>query len=243
VVERVVDAHTHENLNGAGASAIFTTNTEADHLTINAGGGNNTFQVASLVLREDATLNGGGIIVPLVNGGGLANQGTVNVTNQPLDVRGASFSNTGLLNVAAGQSVLLENSGANAVSFGNGGTVQLSPGSMITAPSGFDLGGGVWRGTGTINANLKLTNTSVTSHLGFSIGGTAQGSTYDSMSVNGAVTLGGFLDLAFANGFQSSISASQTFTVLSSSGAVTGSFATSPAAAGWKRPMDWGHFK
>ncbi len=63
------------------------------------------------------------------------------------------------------------------------------------------------------------------SQLTFQLGGLTQGSQYGFISVNGAVTLGGNLVLSFANGFQNSVTGANTFTLMTTTGTLTGAFA------------------
>ena len=62
------------------------------------------------------------------------------------------------------------------------------------------------------------------SQLTFQLGGLTQGGEYGFLNVNGTVALGGQLVLTFANGFQNSVTGSDTFTVLSSASNFTGAF-------------------
>ena len=62
------------------------------------------------------------------------------------------------------------------------------------------------------------------SQLVFNLGGLTQGSQYGFLNVNGTATLGGQLVLSFVNGFQTSVTNSDTFTLLISSSAFVGAF-------------------
>ncbi len=73
-----------------------------------------------------------------------------------------------------------------------------------------------------ITGNLSLLSGS---NLSFQLGGLAQGGQYGFIGVNGSVTLGGNLVLAFANGFENSVTGANTFTLLTASSPFSGSFA------------------
>ncbi len=144
-------------------------------------------------------------------------------------------NNNGLINVSAGTfefaAGFTQNSGTLSVS--NGGTMQFD--------SGLGLGAGIIAGTGNIVGNVT-SNAVISpgaslgqlnfagnlvlqgaSFLVFDLGGTSRGTTYDSLSVSGTTSLGGYLVLNFANGFRSSVTASDSFTLLSAS-SVSGAF-------------------
>ena len=62
------------------------------------------------------------------------------------------------------------------------------------------------------------------SQLIFNLGGLTQGSQYGFLNVNGTVSFGGQLVLSFVNGFQTTVSNTDTFTLISSSSAFVGAF-------------------
>ncbi len=149
------------------------------------------------------------------------------------------FVNDGTLAVTAGTIVFngtFTNHGN--LTFANGGIAQFSnPISFSTSTlagngtlnvSSVIAGGLVSPGAspGQLNLTGDLTLLS-TSTLLIELGGTTQGTTYDFLSVGGNATLGGNLDVRFVNGFNTSILASNTFTVLTVGGTsgLTGAFA------------------
>ena len=64
----------------------------------------------------------------------------------------------------------------------------------------------------------------------FELGGLGQGADYDFMNVSGTAVLGGTLQLRFVNGFASTVTSADTFTILSSSG-LSGSFLNVPTTS------------
>jgi hypothetical protein len=105
-----------------------------------------------------------------------------------------------------GGTVSLANNGTGAAFLTLGGTLGAST----------PVGGSI----GTITANLTLANTSTYVAV---LGGASAGQD-DNLSVSGSATLtGGNLQLAYANGFAPTVG--QTFTILHTSGSLSGAFA------------------
>lgn len=77
----------------------------------------------------------------------------------------------------------------------------------------------------TINGNIVF---DTTAELQIELGGTTPGTQYDQVvqqsTGTGGVTLGGKLDIAFVNGFESTVQNSDTFTILASDLALSGAF-------------------
>ena len=97
---------------------------------------------------------------------------------------------------------------------------------MIDAPVvGLMIGAGSLSGSGTIGGNLSLAGGSATFDV--VLAGLTAGTDYGSLVVNGNVTLGGDLDLSFANGFATIVTSSEMFDVmtLGSDDVLAGSFA------------------
>ncbi len=149
------------------------------------------------------------------------------------------FTNHGTLNVSAGTMVFngaFTNQGS--LIFANGASAQFSgpltfasttlagTGSIIApaVTAGALVSPGNSPGTLTISGDFTMLTSAV---LLIDLGGTTQGTSYDYLHVGGNVTLAGLLNLRFANGFESSILSSDTFTILSSAGTggLTGAFA------------------
>ncbi len=182
---------------------------------------------ALFVLRNDATIGYAGF----GNGGSFTNEGTL------LKAAGTGTSTIAVPFVNSG--TLAVNSGTIAFAGGftnNQGNIVLTGGSLSLPGSTLDLGTSALAGTGTITAgtvraagivapgnspgqltltgNLTLASTSA---LLIELGGRTQGVGYDFLSVGGSATLAGTLNLSFTAGFESTVSPSDTFTILSAS--------------------------
>jgi hypothetical protein len=155
-------------------------------------------------------------------------------------------SGTGGIQFVAGN---LSNAGTVAVQSGSNLTVtagqyiQTSGSTNITSgtlnASGVSIQSGIFSGSGTVGSavtnsgllhpiqsltltgDLTLTGSST---ILFDLGGSAPVTGYDTLSAPGA-TLGGSLDLTFTNGYQSTVSPSTTFTLITASGGLSGQFA------------------
>jgi hypothetical protein len=92
-------------------------------------------------------------------------------------------------------------------------------------PGNQQNGGGLSavEGTFTITHNYSASGGASTN---FHLGGTGQGLSngYDYMKVGGTFTAGGQLGIQFVNNFQSSITAADTFDIITGTGGITGSF-------------------
>ena len=112
---------------------------------------------------------------------------------------------------------------ANAVSFASG--TQLSGSGTIAAPSVTSAGSispGQSPGQLNVTGNLTLLSTS---KLLIELGGPAQGTGYDFLSVSGTTLVGGTLQVTFQNGYQWSVKPTDTFTILTAGGGLAGTFA------------------
>ncbi len=148
------------------------------------------------------------------------------------------FTNNGTLTIANGGMVF-------AGTFTNNGSIGLANGATAHFATPLSFASATLAGTGTINAASvtagalvspgnspgMLTITGDLSLLGTStllieLGGTTQGTGYDYLNIGGNAAIGGLLNLKFVNGFESSVLASNSFTILSSSGTagLTGAF-------------------
>ena len=182
--------------------------------------------------------NGGTLLLSGFGGGGFDNRSTIEVVgSSALDFQGAVTS-SGLVDVGSGT---LSVSGAGNFTQ-TAGTFRLL-GGTVTSASALQFQGGLVDARGTINGaiannamlrpalggsglningNLSLLGSS---QLIFNLGGLTQGSQYGFVNVNGNVSLGGQLVLSFVNGFQTVVTNSDSFTLMSSSGAFVGTFA------------------
>ncbi len=96
-------------------------------------------------------------------------------------------------------------------------------------------------GTGPLQVGGTLTLQSSATTL-VDLGGTGQGSTYDSITATGAVTLAGALQLSFLNGFENEIVNSYSFTLISGA-SVSGTFAGLPNDSRITLPNELGSVK
>ncbi len=176
-------------------------------LSLQTGGG--SFQNAGTFTKTGSAL-------ATVSGGvAFTNSGTVNVNAGILNFGGGYTQSAGLLNVNGGSLAgsTLNLNGGQFTGFGNVGADIQNAATIIPT-----LGG-----TGfSVVGNVSLLSGS---QLQFQIGGLAQGSQYGFINVNGTLALGGQLVVSFANGFQSSISNANSFTIIGSSNALAGGFA------------------
>ena len=209
-------------------------------------GGATSKNTSTLTIGSNSAIsaaNGSCVILPYSDiNAALINNGIISATpGNILSIEPEiTFTNNGLLSVqssaiismqettwtnAAGATMSVGNNGTLTLfnAGANSGTIRLS-GGTINAVDGVNVGDGTLGGSGTINGSVTLT--SDPSQLAFQIGGKSQGSTYDSLTVNGNLTLAGDLDVAFSNSFQSSITGGEQFILVTvgSSDAISGSF-------------------
>ena len=164
----------------------------------------------------------------LATGATISGAGVTNI-NGTLDITGNASINTSLVNagtllVESGATLSLGSSFTQAPMSSSSplATTRLSGGAIASSQT-LGFANGILAGRGTINADLNLSG----SLLNFQLGGTTPGggaNNYDSINVTGVTALGGGLGIFFKNGFETSISASNVFTVLTSKGGFTGSF-------------------
>jgi hypothetical protein len=103
-----------------------------------------------------------------------------------------TFVNTGTIEALSGASIIV------GIPLNNSGTIVLN--NATFSISTLAVGTGSLAGSGTIVGDLVLSSDPST--LSFSIGGKMQGADYDSLLVDGNVTLGGLLQVDLANGFE-----------------------------------------
>lgn len=219
------------------ASAVTLVNTNAlNNLIINNfSGGSDSFMIDGtnpvLTLSSTSTMNGSCYITNGYdssnnsNHATFVNDGTMNITNSVLNDQCSYFVNNGLINDYTGFQFVN--------GFTNNGVINLKGGGITVGYllGGFPVGSGTLTGTGDVADGLAM-NSSIGTLL-FHIGGTAAGNSYDQITVgDGNVSLGGNLEIVFVSGFQSSITSSEEFIVLTDpggdgvpAGSVIGSFA------------------
>ncbi len=173
------------------------------------------------------------------SGGAMAGSGTFFLgANRTGNLNGALtldrlFQNDGLLTLS-GATITGTGSITNSGTLTGAGTLNLTSlnlnggnltGNLLITANVSNQGGTVTPGASpgalTINGNYVQ---SPGGTLVVEIGGTTGGSQYDQLIVNGNATLGGTLSVTLINGFVPT--GGETFTVVQSSGAVSGTFAS-----------------
>jgi hypothetical protein len=182
----------------------------------------------------------------------LNNAGTFNQAAGTFQLVGVVFNNTNATNITAGALQLASTSYSQT-----SGTTTLNGGNLQAAST--SVAGGVVKGvntiTGTTNAAaLSVSGTgrvqpgtsagilsasgngtasysqSSTAFLDVEIGGTTVGTQYDQLNLsNGAAALDGTLKVTLINGFNPALG--NSFTVVTSTGAIAGAFATVDTSA------------
>ncbi|MDQ6622325.1 MAG: PEP-CTERM sorting domain-containing protein, partial [Verrucomicrobiota bacterium] len=200
-------------------------------------------------IRTESGFAGQGRIGGTFNYGGamaLSNNGLISsqVNGIEMIVQPASFTNQGTFEATNGGVLSLpigytQTAGVTRVS--GGGTINAINNSVLQT---ITISGGRLEGNGTINANvansavvapgLSAGQLSITgdlsltssSNLQFEIGGTAPGTQYDVLTEAGtvALNLNGTLSVTLINGFNIGITPGDTFTIINSNQAITGTF-------------------
>jgi hypothetical protein len=213
------------NLTTSGLALSFTGTTINGPGTITNAAGQ-TWNIRTVTFNTD-----------LINQGTLITDGT------------STVAATNAFTAAAGSTLRLQATGSTGNStftappFTNNGLIELTTtvaaytttlavsgtGILTNAPSGtisLLLGTG---GSRNFTGNLVNTGT-----LSFQVGGTAFNSGYTRLAVTGTVTLGGSSNVSLVNAFVPL--SGNTFTVLTSTGALTGTFGTNTLAGGLTGP-------
>lgn len=110
--------------------------------------------------------------------------------------------------------------GTGLVSVESGGVLELRSG-ILNVGAVVIQNNGRLLGNGAINGSLNLGNSATWT---FEIGGLVPNTGYDQVAVSGTMNLAGTLDVRFKNGFQSSVTNAQTFTLATSGGTILGGF-------------------
>jgi fibronectin-binding autotransporter adhesin len=176
--------------NGGGQIQVFTGSTlmvlqgmTSNANTIALTGG--TFDNNNHTLTNNGTINGYGTI----RTSGLTNSSTrlLAVGEGNMDVFG-NFTNNGVVNIQTGRTAYFYNTVSGSGSFSGGGTAvflnTLSPGN---SPALVNFAGGATLGGGT--------------SLVMELGGSAAGTGYDKIHVDGLLSIGGALSVSLINGF------------------------------------------
>ena len=178
-----------------------------------------------------------------VRGTSFTNHGTLKTTGTGgMALRDATVTNLGTVEVGSGSSLTAS---GNFTQSGSSSVTRLVGGTFTAA--GFSLQDGALAGTGSITGTVASTGTSSlipgglgsigtltfnstlnlgsTSSVLFDLGGLSPGTGHD--RINGtSVFLNGTLSLAFTNGFESTVTASDTLTLINASTALNGTFAS-----------------
>ena len=182
------------------------------------------------------------------------NTGTLTLSSDAaLTTASSNFTNTGTVDVAAGQHV---DGGRNRYTYSQtAGQTTIDGTLAVAGTGGTKITGGTILGAGTVKGNLAVGNasgTAATVNVGDSgkagllsitgkytqlatgsmtglINGTKVGTQFSQMKVTGAAALAGTINFTVASAFQASLTLGETFTVLTAS-SVTGTFSNSTIA-------------
>ena len=221
------------NASGAGLQLSVAELQQIDSTSVELGRSDGT---GNLSISLPATTLSGGLR--------LLAGGTVEISGGPYTLQGGTLQMPGTTNVLNGTSVI-----AQAGTF-DAGTVNLSGtfsdmGMTVNVGTLNVLAGGLLAGIGTIVGNVNNSAgtvapgaspgilTIVGSYtqgsagvLSMEIGGTTVGTEYDQLNVIGNATLGGTLQTTLINGFVPG--PTDTFSLVQTSGAISGTFANVP---------------
>jgi hypothetical protein len=159
---------------------------------------------------------------------GRSGTGTYNQTGGSIVIGTVNIAynagSTGTFNLSGGSLV------ANTVSKGSGtATFNFTGGTLKTDNVAFaftnsggvlDIGVGGVNGSATIGGNLTLSSGKLKMEL-------ASLASYDKLAVTGSATLGGVLDISLLSGYTPNYN--DSWTILTASAGITGSFSTIPA--------------
>jgi len=243
----------------AGDSFKAANLTQISGTTLSAGtyvlAGNLDLTGAANVTTNSATLTLEGGTIQTGSTNDLANLASntksLTLTNNASFSTGASFNNTGTMDVTGGSTFTV--SGSNSYTQSAGTTTV--DGTLAGGTAGISVTGGTLLGVGTLNANttnsatisvgdsgkaglLAITGTYTQLSTGtskVSVGGTTVGTQYSQLKITGTASLGGTLTAALINSFTPSVG--QTFTILTAS-AVSGTFTNSTIAINSSEQFD-----
>lgn len=235
----VIPQHSGTTLTGGtwnvtnGSALTFT---GGSNITTNASG-------------ASVTLDGAGSSFSKFTTALNSNQGSFTLKNDRDLTTAGAFANSGTVRVEDSTTVMTIGAGGGSAYTQTGGVTILAGGAMIDA-SAFNLDGGALSGTGTIDAPLTTSGSTIIgpgasagaitvngnatfgggNMFAAEIGGLLQGAQYDYLDVNGVLTLAGLLDVDFINGFQNSLQLNDAFTIATANSPILGAF--SNAASG-----------
>ena len=237
---------------GGGGTGVL--NMQGGTFTVGSGG-----TTKALVLGTDGSAYGGAVTTvgtgTLNLSGGTMNldslqavngaKSVINFTGGTLNVNTANVNGASALTVGDGTHAATLNlaSASGSYTFAQGlaisanGVFQSAAGSVSVTSTTVTNGGTIAVGGSGAAGQLTLAGATALSlaagsALTFELGGTGQGTQYDFLSVGGAATLGGALDISFINGFQNTITSGETFTLLTDAGGFGGSVFSNIADGG-----------
>ena len=204
------DLNSGSSVTGAGKVTLGGT-------TINTGSTYNTtgethLRGGSTIFNTSATTGS----VTTTTGG--SNSLEVNGATTTLTVAGAYTQSGGVTIVTGGAVIDGSVYNLNAGELKGTGIIASS---LIAGAGSNTISPGLSPGTLTINGSLSLSGTST---LAMELGGVTQGSLYDYLDVNGALTLAGMLELDFINDFQLGVTSLDQFVLATANSDITGSF-------------------
>jgi hypothetical protein len=175
-------------------------------LNVLAGG---VFNIQSDAQAGSGTWNNAGTINKTAGSGttsisvftNFSNNGIVNVLSGTFDIAGVYKQFSGTTNIAAGAALISSFDGHITISGGKvqgNGSIGNSTHSATVTNSGTFTPGGASPGTLTIFGSYTQT---VTGNLNIAIGGLTAGTQYSTLTITGAATLNGTLNVALVNGF------------------------------------------
>jgi hypothetical protein len=192
---------------GYGNIVISNVNNPGSPTTLTIGPNANVTGDFSIQTTDAGTLvNNGTMDAPVfayplqISTVSLVNNGTLQATgfndtlgySSNLTIDSTNFTNNGLITATDGGTVQISSN------FTNTGVIAVHGGTIVSTNL-LDVGEGTLTGDGTIDANVQLDSDPST--LAFNIGGEIQDTDYDSLIIDGDITLGGNLEITLANGF------------------------------------------
>ena len=158
-----------------------------------------------------------------INSGSFTNSGTIEAINGGTLSRPGGYTQTAGITRLSGGTLRAQTGGVNDTIQIISGTLQGNGSIVAHVFAAGIIDPTVGPGGLAITGDLSL---GANAEFRFAIGGAAQGTQYDFLSEAGtvALTLVGPLKLTFASGFQNSITAADTFTILVSNQGLAGAF-------------------
>lgn len=246
---------------GAGTSTAGTTITLGSGTTV-TGPGTLTNSLGRTLQLASTT-----VTAPMVNAGTLQVLNAGNSISGPLTTTATSLVQVGAFGGAGSDATLTVASGftnSGVIELSNfsdtadpwSSTLSISSGVLVNAPGGTirALPGTVGGGARTLSASLDNQGTlalypggaglltvigdvTTSGIINLAVGGLSAGTQYGRLAVNGALSLGGTLNVGLFGGYVPV--SGNTFTLLTSTGATTGAFATPNLTAPLAPPVTY----